>query len=46
VSEKIGQLKLKAIDGKMRLTDCANTEALLPNLNQGTMADFEIHKEI
>ena len=26
VSEKIGQLKLEAPDGKMRLTDCANTE--------------------
>jgi len=29
VSEKIGQLKLKASDGKMRLTDVANTEQLL-----------------
>lgn len=28
VSEKIGQLKLKAPDGKMRETDCANTETL------------------
>ncbi len=28
VSEKIGQLKLKAPDGKMRETDCANTEML------------------
>lgn len=28
VSEKIGQLKLKSPDGKMRLTDCANTETL------------------
>ena len=28
VSEKIGQLKMKAPDGKMRLTDCANTESL------------------
>lgn len=28
VSEKIGQLKLKAPDGKMRQTDCSNTEAL------------------
>ena len=26
VSEKIGQLKMIAPDGKMRLTDCANTE--------------------
>ena len=26
VSEKIGQLKLQAPDGKMRNTDCANTE--------------------
>lgn len=25
VSEKIGQLKLQAPDGKMRLTDCADT---------------------
>jgi DNA-damage-inducible protein D len=29
VSDKIGQLKMKAEDGKMRLTDCANTETLL-----------------
>jgi DNA-damage-inducible protein D len=28
VSEKIGQLKMHAPDGKMRLTDCANTETL------------------
>jgi len=28
VSEKIGQLKLKATDGKKYLTDCANTETL------------------
>jgi DNA-damage-inducible protein D len=28
VSEKIGQLKLQAYDGKMRTTDCANTETL------------------
>jgi len=28
VSEKIGQLKMAAPDGKMRLTDCANTETL------------------
>lgn len=28
VSEKIGQLKLEAPDGKMRETDCANTETL------------------
>ena len=26
VSEKIGQLKLMADDGKLRLTDCANTK--------------------
>jgi len=29
VSEKIGQLKMKAADGKEYLTDCANTETLL-----------------
>lgn len=29
VSEKIGQLKMKAPDGKMRQTDCANTETML-----------------
>ena len=29
VSDKIGQLKMIAEDGKMRLTDCANTETLL-----------------
>src|SRR3989338_3420330 len=28
VSEKIGQLKLLAPDGKMRETDCANTETI------------------
>ncbi len=28
VSEKIGQLKLLALDGKMRETDCANTEGI------------------
>jgi len=28
VSEKIGQLKMEASDGKMRETDCANTETL------------------
>jgi len=28
VSEKIGQLKMLAPDGKMRLTDCANTETM------------------
>ncbi len=28
VSEKIGQLKLLATDGKMRETDCANTEVI------------------
>lgn len=28
LSEKIGQLKMKAPDGKMRLTDVANTDQL------------------
>ena len=28
VSEKIGQLKMLAIDGKLRETDCANTETM------------------
>ena len=28
VSEKIGQLKMKAHDGKLRETDCANTETM------------------
>ena len=28
MSEKIGQLKMLAPDGKMRLTDCANTETM------------------
>lgn len=28
MSEKIGQLKMMAPDGKMRLTDCANTETM------------------
>ena len=29
LSEKIGQLKMVAADGKNRLTDCANTEGVL-----------------
>ncbi len=29
VSDKIGQLKLRAPDGKLRETDCASTEGLL-----------------
>lgn len=29
VSEKIGQLKMESPDGKMRQTDCANTETML-----------------
>ena len=29
MSEKIGQLKMRATDGKSRLTDCANTEGIL-----------------
>src|SRR3989339_681244 len=29
VSEKIGQLKLEAVDGKNYITDCANTEIVL-----------------
>lgn len=29
LSEKIGQLKMRAEDGKLRNTDCANTETLL-----------------
>ena len=29
VSEKIGQLKMVAPDGKQRVTDCANSETLL-----------------
>jgi prophage antirepressor-like protein len=28
VSEKIGQLKMAAPDGKQRFTDCANTETM------------------
>ena len=29
VSDKIGQLKLRAPDGKLRETDCGNTETIL-----------------
>ena len=29
MSEKIGQLKMKSLDGKMRMTDIADTEQLL-----------------
>lgn len=29
LSEKIGQLKMESLDGKMRTTDCANTETML-----------------
>ena len=32
VSEKIGQLKMLAPDGKMRLTDCANMRRAAPNV--------------
>lgn len=39
VSEKIGQLRLLAPDGKKRETDCANTETLL-----GERASTEIHR--
>lgn len=28
VSEKIGRLRIKALDGKIRITDCANTETI------------------
>ena len=31
-SDKIGQLKMLAPDGKMRLTDCANTETMFRTL--------------
>jgi DNA-damage-inducible protein D len=31
VSEKIGQLKLPAPDGKLRETDCAETETIFRN---------------
>ncbi|MDQ7068003.1 MAG: hypothetical protein Q9M40_08530 [Sulfurimonas sp.] len=34
VSGKIGQLKMKALDGKMRLTDVASTEQLLDSYSR------------
>ena len=34
VSEKIGQLKMMAPDGKLRLTDCANTETMFRSGSQ------------
>jgi hypothetical protein len=39
VSENIGQLKMKAPDGKMRETDCANTETMfriVQSIRQGS----------
>ncbi|MFA7084385.1 MAG: hypothetical protein WC141_07610 [Arcobacteraceae bacterium] len=39
LSEKIGQLKMKAPDGKMRLTDVATTEQLFK------VAMFKVTKE-
>jgi DNA-damage-inducible protein D len=43
VSEKIGQLKMIAPDGKMRLTDCANTECTAINpKNRTGVAHFSI----
>ena len=35
VSEKIGQLKMMAPDGKMRLTDCANIETMFRIIPKG-----------
>ena len=40
VSEKIGQLKMIAPDGKRRLTDCANTEG------RGTSREGDVHKKL
>ncbi len=40
VSEKIGQLKLEAPDGKMRETDCANTETMF-RIIQSIRNDFK-----
>ena len=43
VSDKIGQLKLQAPDGKMRNTDCANTETifrLIQSIPYGFGTDF------
>ncbi len=35
LSEKIGQLKMKSSDGKMRMTDVADTEQLLRLIRTG-----------
>lgn len=44
VSEKIGQLKLEAPDGKMRETDCANTETLFRIIQSIPSAKAELFK--
>jgi hypothetical protein len=44
LSEKIGQLKLKADDGKMRITDVANTEQLFRLIQSVTSPKAEPFK--
>jgi hypothetical protein len=41
VSEKIGQLKMMAPDGKMRATDCANTETMFRIIQSIPSPKFE-----
>lgn len=44
VSEKIGQLKLLALDGKLRKTDCANTETTFRIIQSIPSAKAELFK--
>ncbi len=44
LSEKIGQLKMQAADGKMRRTDVANTEQLLPLIQSIPLPKAELLK--
>lgn len=44
LSEKIGQLKMQAADGKMRRTDVANTEQLLPLIQSISLPKAELLK--
>lgn len=45
VSEKIGQLKLMAEDGKLRLTDCANTKNMFRIIQSIPSPKAELFKE-
>ena len=44
MSDKIGQLKMWASDGKLRLTDCADTELVLNMLAETSATDISKQK--